>query len=458
MTDQQQAPFKRSMHAFGALMITLSALSPTIGVFVVGSDILHEAGTAVFPCYVLAVIVGIAIVNVYGELGTAYPDTGGEYTILGRVLSPAWGFAVLGINILGFTIANALTGLGMAKYLGVLIPGLDPRLTAMTLVAIVTAMAMLNIRVNAWITGVFLACELLGLVLIAGLGFTHIHRSFADAALSMSMLDAHGSLVPASPAIIGVAGVAALYAFNGYGSVVFLGEEIHEAPKRIARVALWALALGAVTELIPMLAVLIGAPDLKAVIGAKDPIAAFALATGGPVMAKVVSLAVAVAIFNCMIVVALLSGRMIYATARDGCWPAAVNRALTKIHPRFNSPWAATLLVGVCSGLCCVVPLKLIEVIVASGVAALYGALCIGAIWGRRNGKTAHAAYRMPLGLFFPVAGLIALAGVVIATWFDPHNGRIGLLATIIAIAFYVAYYWLFLRKSGWAHRGPGME
>jgi amino acid transporter len=443
------------MHAFGALMITLSALSPTIGVFVVGSDILHQAGTAVFPCYVLAVLVGIAIANVYGELGTAYPDTGGEYTILGRVLNPAWGFAVLGINILGFTIANALTGLGMAKYLGVLIPGIEPIPTAMTLVAIVTVMAMLNIRVNAWITGGFLACELLGLVLIAWLGFTHVHRSFADAALSMSMLGAHGQLVPATPAILGVAGVAALYAFNGYGSTVFLGEEIHEASKRIARVVFWALALGAVTELLPMLAVLMGAPDLKTVIAAKDPIAAFALATGGPVMAKIVSLAVAVAIFNCMIVVALLSGRQLYATARDGAWPGPVNRALSRIHPRFNSPWAATLVVGVISGVSCLMPLSLIEIVVASGVAALYGALCIGAIWGRRNGSTAHAGYRMPLGLFFPVVGLIALTGVVIATWFDPHNGRVGLLATIVAIAFFVGYYLLFLRKSGWAHRGP---
>src|SRR5262249_2478995 len=89
------------------------------------------------------------------------------------------------------------------------------------------------------------------------------------------------------------------------------------------------------------------------------------------------------------------------------------------------------------------------------GVAALYGALCIGAIWGRRNGTTAHAPYRMPLGLFFPIFGLIALIGVVVATWFDPNNGRIGLLATIITIAFYVGYYFIFLRNRGWAHRGP---
>ena len=127
MTDQPQAPFKRSMHAFGALMITLSALSPTIGVFVVGSDVIHQVGTAIFPCYVLAVLVGVLIANVYGELGTAFPDTGGEYTIVGRILGPSWGFGVFGINLLGLSIANAVTGLGMSKYLAVIVPGLPQK-------------------------------------------------------------------------------------------------------------------------------------------------------------------------------------------------------------------------------------------------------------------------------------------------------------------------------------------
>ena len=339
----------------------------------------------------------------------AYPDTGGEYTILGRVLNPAWGFAVLSINIVGFTNANAQTGLGMAKYLGVLVPGIQPIPTAMVLVAIVTAMAMLNIRLNAWITGVFLACELLGLALIAILGFTHVHRSFADAALSMRMLDAAtGSSFPPRRRSSRSRASRRSTPSTVTARPCFLGEEIHDAPKRLARVVFWALGLGAITELVPMLAVLMGAPDLRAVIAAKDPISAFALATGGPVMAKVVSLAVAVAIFNCMIVVALLSGSQCCATARDGAWPRPISRALSEGPSAFPTrPGRRRLRSASFPAGARLIPLSLIEIVVASGVAALYSALCIGAIWGRRSRTTAHAAYRMPLGLFFPIVGLI---------------------------------------------------
>ena len=40
------SPLARTMGGVGALLITLSGLSPSIGVFVVGSDVIHQAGTA----------------------------------------------------------------------------------------------------------------------------------------------------------------------------------------------------------------------------------------------------------------------------------------------------------------------------------------------------------------------------------------------------------------------------
>ena len=328
--------------------------------------------------------------------------------------------------------------------------------TAIVLDVIVTAMAILNIRLNALVTGIFLAAELLALAAVAVLGFTHPHRDLAEAAFGMQTLTASGALGAVPMVVLGAAAVSALYAFNGYGSTVFIGEELHDAPKRLWRVVFMALGIGAVAELLPVLGILVGAPDLKSLIAAESPIAAFASAVGGPVMAKVVSLAVAMAIFNCMVVVALLCGRQLYATGRDGAWPESVNRFLSSIHPRFNSPWKATILMGACAIAWCFVPLNLLElVIIASGVAALYGLLCITALVGRRTGATAHAGYRMPLGPVIPLLGLAALIGVVVATWFDPNNGKVGLLATAAVIAFFALYYLIFLRKSAWGHRGP---
>ena len=107
----------RTMGGVGALLITLSGLSPSIGVFVVGSDVIHQAGTAACVCFIAAALLGVAIANVYAELASAFPETGGEYTIVGRVLGPGWGFAMLGLNLLTFSIAPAMTALGVVTYL-----------------------------------------------------------------------------------------------------------------------------------------------------------------------------------------------------------------------------------------------------------------------------------------------------------------------------------------------------
>jgi len=457
MPDTAAIPrLKRSMHGFGALMITLSCLSPTIGVFVVGSDVIRQAGTATFACFVAAALLGVAMASVYGELVSAFPETGAEYTILGRTMGPSWGFAMLGMNLSGFSIAQALSGLGVATYLQVIAPGLPAAPTAIALVVTVTAIAMLNIQINALITGVFLAMEIASLAVLGVLGFLHPHRAVADVVLHPVMLGSSGGLVPTSLAVMGTAAAGAIYAFNGYGGVVSLGEEMHDAPRRVAGVIFWALGLAAAFQLVPVLSVMVGAPDLKALMTAEAPLPAFIQQVGGPWLAKAMSLGVALAVFNAMIAVSLMAGRQLYSTGRDGVWSGAVNRAFTQIHPRLGSPWVATLVMGGLSVAWCLAPLAILVTIIACGTVGIYAALCLAVIAGRRNGSTAHAAYRMPFFPAAPVIALMALAGVIWTSLTDAQTGRPGLLATALVVVASALYYQLVLRPRGtWGHRGP---
>jgi amino acid transporter len=450
-----EATLKPSMHGFGALLITLSCLSPSIGVFIVGSDVIHQAGTSIFLCFAAAALLGVAMAAVYGELASAYPQTGGEYTILGKALGPGWGVAALGINLLGFSLAQSLSGLGVVTYLSALAPGLPPVPTAAALVVIVTGVAILNIRVNAWVTGVFLAVELSALAALAALGLFHPQRSLAAAVLHPMVLGPHGDLVPASLALAGAATAGGVYAFNGYGAVVFLGEELHEAPRRIARVVFLALGVAVLTELLPVLAILIGAPDLHALLAASAPVPAFIAAVGPPWMAKLMSAGVALAIFNAMIAVALMGGRQLYGTGRDRLWPDPVSRAMAKLHPRLGSPWIATLTMGAAALMGCFVDPRILVIVLGNGNVALYAGLCMAVMMGRRSGVTGHAGYRMPL---YPLAPILALLALGAVAWFDLHDaaGAEGLAATAITVIGGLVYYAVFLRRRvAWAYRGP---
>ena len=447
------ASLGRTMGAFGALLITLSNLSPSIGVFVVGSEVMHQAGAATFACFLAAALLGVPIANIYAELAAAVPEAGGEYTIVGRLLGAPWGFALLGLNLLTFSIAPAMTALGVASYLRETAPGLPAVPTAMALVAVCTGVAVLNIRVNAWVTGLFLFLELASLLLVSALGFAHPQPGAMLRLVHPGAPGAGGALHPATLASVSSGIAAAIYAFDGYGSVVYLGEEIEDAPRRMAWVVFSSLGLAALFQLAPLLAVEVGAPSLPRLFAAPTPLLQFMGEAGGPGLQAAMSLAVALALFNAMIASAVMGGRQLYSSGRDRAWPRAFSRAFAALHPRFGSPWIATVVLGVSAVLWCFVKLEVLVLLIGDGTAAIYFCMALAALRARR--LEAPGAYLMPLHPLLPVLALLILLVLGATDLFDPA-GREGLLASAVTVALATAYYFGVVRRAGrWAHRGP---
>ena len=444
---------RREMSAADGLLVTLAGLSPSIGVFIVGSDVIHTVGSGAVACFGAAAVLGIAMASIYAELGSSMPSAGGEYTIAGRLLGPDAGFAMLSVNLCGLCLAMSLSSLGVAGYLRAALPGLPVIPAALGLVVAVTGLAVLSIRVNALVTGLLLGCEMASLAVTAWLGFAHARPGGAARLLHPMTADPAGVLHAVPLAVLGVGAAGGIYAFNGYGSVIFFGEEIRDARRSVAAIVYGSLAIAAVTELVPMAGIVMGAPDLARLAAAPAPIAQFIGQTGGAVLARVMSLAVAAAIFNTMIAIMLSAGRQLYASARDDAWPAG-GRHLAALHPRFGSPYVATLAVGGAALACCLLPASVLVTILANGNVATYATLCLAAIAGRRSGLTADTRARAPFFPLGPVCVLLALAGVIWADLLDPANGVPGLLAMLAIVGLGVGVHRLTVRRNpGWRHR-----
>jgi amino acid transporter len=234
---------------------------------------------------------------------------------------------------------------------------------------------------------------------------------------------------------------------------------MHEAPRGVARTILWALVITVITELVPVTAVLIGAPDIKALLGSQNPFSDFVDATGGHVLSVAISLCVALAIFNAVLATVLQNGRFFYSTGRDVAWHTRINDAFLVTHDRFHTPWIATLAAGASSMAVCFVGLQSLLVITGTSIAIVYAAICIAAIAGRRSGTSNHAAYRMPLYPFWPVLGLLALAYVFYTSALDPEIGQPSLMINGMIIAASLIYYAVVLRRrGGWTLRDPEEE
>jgi amino acid transporter len=457
----QTAPpaLERSMKLFGALLITLSSLTPASSVFIIVPGIVEQAGTGALISFCAAALVSLMIALVYAELCSAFPLTGGEYAIVGRVLGPFPGFIVLGVNLLVLLLNISVIALGIGPYLSPILPGLSNSWAALVSVIFTTLCGILNLRTNALITGAFLALEMLALVVLTGLGVLHHARPLTPLITHPVVLSGT-ALLPATLRAIGLAGSASIFALYGFGNAIFLGEETHDAPAQIARAVLFALFIGFVTQIIPLAAVLTGARDLGALFAAGDGMfSAFVTDRGGPGLSAVISLCIALAIINCNIAFVVLVARLLFSTGRDKVWPDSINRALLLIHPRFGSPWVATLACGVLAAAFCFVPLSLLEVLTGTTIVVVYGALCLSALVGRRTGCTAHAWYRMPFHPWPSLLGLAGLGFVIYASCLDPILGQPSLIATAAVIALSASYYWFVLRRRGaWVLYSPGDE
>jgi amino acid transporter len=127
-------------------------------------------------------------------------------------------------------------------------------------------------------------------------------------------------------------------------------------------------------------------------------------------------------------------------------------RALAAIHPRFGSPWIASLMMGAAALAGCFIDPKVLVLILGNGSVAIYAALCLATLVGRKSGATRHGVYRMPL---FPVAPVLALTALSAVVWFDLNDaaglqGLAATAATVGASALYAVF--VLRRKTSWVH------
>ena len=251
------APLKRSMRVMGVLLLTLSGVTPASSVFIGVPEVISEAGTGALISMIIGALLAAPIACVYAELSSAFPIAGGEYALVGRTLGPAPGFAILGLTVAVNMLSPAVLALGVAANLRPILPGLDPTWTAEAILVATTLLGVLHIRTNAWVTGVFLFLELAALGVLTTLGFLHAQNPLGGF-LAHPVVLSNGGFHPASAAAIGLSVSVAIFVYNGFGSAVYFAEEMHEAPKLVARTILWAGLISVLTVLLPLVAVLAG--------------------------------------------------------------------------------------------------------------------------------------------------------------------------------------------------------
>jgi APA family basic amino acid/polyamine antiporter len=299
------------------------------GIFVVTGVAAGVAGPAFLLGLLIAGVAATANGLSSAELAAKYPQSGGTYEYGYQVLNPWLGFTA-GWMFLASKIAAAGTvALGLAGYLEMLVPGLNPRAVAVGAIIVFTAINYFGVRRSSRLNLLIVSVSLLSLLLFVAAGAWSVRQENFQ------------PFAPAGWRGVMEASAILFFAYTGYARIATLGEEVRDPKSTIPKAIIITLAASALLYF-AVAAVAAGAVGTARLSGTAAPLGVAARTFGWDWVAVVVAVGGVTAMLGVILSQLLGLSRMAFAMSRRRDLPAFIEH----VHERYGVPGRAVLLIG----------------------------------------------------------------------------------------------------------------
>jgi amino acid transporter len=273
----------------------------------------------------------IPISLVSAELTTAMPVQGGFYRWTRAAFGDFWGFLAGWWNWSASFLLGSAYAVLFTDYLGFYFPALVGWKHYIVSILVIAVITYINIRGIQMVGRVATILEVLIFLPIAALCLIAIPKVH------------HNPFVPMVPPhqpifqVFGVGLALGLWLYSGYEQLSTVAEELENPQRNYPRALAWVVPLSIATYFLPTffsLAVLGNWQDWHTRYFSDA-----ARLIGGPSLGFAMTLAAMITNLSILNSTVLASTRMPFAMAEDGY----LSPALTRIHPRFGTPWVAIL-------------------------------------------------------------------------------------------------------------------
>ncbi|THA78705.1 APC family permease [Streptomyces sp. A0592] len=317
---------KRHLGVFDAVVIGLGSMIGA-GIFAALAPAAGAAGSGLLLGLALAAVVAYCNATSSARLAGRYPASGGTYVYGRERLGEFWGYLAGWAFVVGKTASCAAMALTVGSYVW---PGQAHAIAVAAVVAL-TAVNYAGVQKSAWLTRVIVAVVL---AVLAAVVVAAVTSGDADTArLGIGDDATFGGVLQAAGLLF--------FAFAGYARIATLGEEVRDPARTIPRAIPLALGIALVVYTAVAVAVLLVLSP-QGLADATAPLSDAARAAGADWLAPVVRVGAAAAALGSLLALILGVSRTTLAMARDHHLP----HALAAVHPRFQVPHRAELVVG----------------------------------------------------------------------------------------------------------------
>jgi APA family basic amino acid/polyamine antiporter len=314
--------------------------------------------------WVLGGVISMCACFAFAELGTMFPDAGGQYVYLREAYGDLPAFLY---GWMLFSVANggsiAALAVGSAAYLGGIIPGVSQNhvvlsiggvvvtrahIVALIMIAAVTWINVVGLRRGAILQNVATWAKFGAMAAFVILGFAigkgdwhHFTAQEWGTVHGLTMGMSAGHLLSA----FGVALIAVFWAYDGWVYITWVAGEVKEPRRNVPlSMMLGVLIVGVIYVAMNMTYVY--ALPLTEVAKHETIAHAAAVALFSPAAAVWLSAMIAVSCFGAMACAVLSSARVYFAMALDGLF----FRRMAEVHPKWRTPAFALIGQGAWAG------------------------------------------------------------------------------------------------------------
>ncbi|MBN3854295.1 MULTISPECIES: amino acid permease [unclassified Paraburkholderia] len=441
--------------ALGALDLTFLGIGAIIGtgIFVLTGTGAVQAGPALMVSFLIAAVACCFAALSYAEFASTIPVAGSIYTYsyatLGEVI--AW---IIGWDLmLEYGLASSAVSVGWSGYLQSLLsgfgvtlpaaltaaPGALPgvhtlfNLPAFLVMMGITALLSIGVRESTRINNIMVAIKVTVVLLVIAVGAFHVTPA-----------NWHPFMPHGWNGVFGAAAVM-FFAFIGFDAVSSAAEEV-KSPKRDLPVGIIASLAVCAVLYVSVAAVVTGIVPWQQFANIGHPVSYALQVAGEKWVAGFIDLGAVLGMLTVILVMSYGQTRIIFAMSRDGLLPAK----LSKVHPRFATPFFTTWLVGIFFGLIgALVPLNVLAELINIGTLAAFSMVSVAVLVLRKTHPNLPRAFRCP-GV--PVVPVLAVASCLFLmlnlawlTW----------VAFMVWLVIGLAIYFLYSRRHAHLARAP---